>query len=239
VRELIARSLTKEGFSVGVAATGEEGIRLARQMQPDVVTLDVMMPGMDGWSVLETFKSDPSLAHIPVVMISIVNDRGRGFALGAAGYLTKPIDRKKLVEIINQYRKPVDVTFRPSRILVIEDDDNTRDIVVRTLEDEGWWVEEARDGLEGLQSIAESKPHLILLDLMMPNMDGFQFLDELQKTETGRKIPVVVVTAKDLTDEERERLQGAVADILEKSMNEKENLLRRIQSLINIHLNRR
>ncbi|PJF22184.1 MAG: hypothetical protein CUN56_07285 [Phototrophicales bacterium] len=239
VRELIARALTKEGFSVGVAANGAEGIRLAKQMQPDVVTLDVMMAGMDGWSVLETFKNDPDLSHIPVVMISIVNDRGRGFALGAADYLTKPIDRKKLIEILRRYRKIENTILPPGRILVIEDDDYTRDIIVRTLETEGWWVEEARDGLEGLKSIAESKPHLILLDLMMPKMDGFQFLDELQQTESGRKIPVIVVTAKDLSATDREQLHGAVAEILQKSMNDKDTLLKRIQSLIEIELSRR
>ncbi|MCU0480897.1 MAG: ammonium transporter [Anaerolineae bacterium] len=212
VRDLIVRSLAKEGFSVGVATNGAEGIRIAKELKPDAITLDVMMQGMDGWSVLEQLKADPDLAHIPVVMISIVDDRTRGFALGAAGYLTKPIDRQKLVDTLKMFRKK-SISDVFGQILVIDDDPNQRDMVTRTLEKEGWVAEEAENGLEGLKKLETFAPDLILLDLMMPEMDGFQFLTELQKTEEGRAIPVIVVTAKDLTSEDREQLAGVVEEI--------------------------
>jgi PAS domain S-box-containing protein len=235
VRDLIVRSLAKEGFSVGVATNGAEGLRIAKELKPDAITLDVMMQGMDGWSVLEQLKADPDLMHIPVVMISIVDDRTRGFALGAAGYLTKPIDRQKLVDTLKLFHKK---TASPSvfgQVLVIDDDPNQRDMVSRTLEKEGWVVEEAENGLEGLKMLDIFAPDLILLDLMMPEMDGFQFLTELQKTEQGRAIPVVVVTAKDLTSEDFEQLRG-VQDILIKSAYERESLLNKISQLINAQI---
>jgi ammonium transporter len=236
VRDLIVRSLAKEGFSVGVATNGAEGLRIARELKPDAITLDVMMQGMDGWSVLEQLKADPDLMHIPVVMISIVDDRTRGFALGAAGYLTKPIDRQKMVDTLKMFRKKSSMPSVFGQILVIDDDPNQRDMVTRTLQKEGWMVEEAENGLEGLKKLDTFAPDLILLDLMMPEMDGFQFLTELQKTEEGRSIPVVVVTAKDLTSEDREQLNGVVEEILMKSAYERESLLNKISQLINAQI---
>jgi len=235
VRDLIVRSLAKEGFSVGVATNGAEGLRIAKELKPDAITLDVMMQGMDGWSVLEQLKADPDLMHIPVVMISIVDDRTRGFALGAAGYLTKPIDRQKLVDTLKLFHKKIARPLVFGQVLVIDDDPNQRDMVIRTLEKEGWVVEEAENGLEGLKMLDIFAPDLILLDLMMPEMDGFQFLTELQKTEEGRAIPVVVVTAKDLTSEDYEQLRG-VQDILMKSAYERDSLLNKISQLINAQI---
>lgn len=236
VRDLIVRSLAKEGFSVGVATNGAEGIRIARELKPDAITLDVMMQGMDGWSVLEQLKSDPDLMHIPVVMISIVDDRTRGFALGAAGYLTKPIDRQKMVDTLKTLSRKAKLPDAFGQILVIDDDPNQRDMVRRTLEKEGCIVEEAENGLLGLEKLKTFAPDLIVLDLMMPEMDGFQFLTELQKTEDGRSIPVIVVTAKDLTNDDREQLQGVVQDILIKSAYERDNLLNKIAQLISAQI---
>jgi len=236
VRDLIVRSLAKEGFSVGVATNGAEGIRIAKELKPDAITLDVMMQGMDGWSVLEQLKSDPDLAHIPVVMISIVDDRTRGFALGAAGYLTKPIDRQKLIDTLKMFRKKATTSALFGQILVVDDDPNQRDMVTRTLEKEGWVTEEAENGLDALKKLDTFAPDLILLDLMMPEMDGFQFLTELQKTEHGSSIPVIVVTAKDLTSEDREQLSGVVEEILMKSAYERDSLLNKISQLINAQI---
>jgi signal transduction histidine kinase/DNA-binding response OmpR family regulator len=219
-RELIVRGLEKEGFRLISAATGDEALHLARERKPDVISLDVLMPGMDGWTVLRSLKADPLTAAIPVVMVSMLDDRDIGHALGAADYLTKPFDRQKLVTALRRYRR--DGSARP--VLVVEDDAPTREVIRRALERDGWAVSEADNGRRGLQSVARHVPDLIVLDLMMPEMDGFEFVAELRKSESGRKIPVVVVTAKEITEEDRRRLNGQVRQVLHKGSFSREEL---------------
>jgi CheY-like chemotaxis protein len=219
-RELIARGLEKEGFRILSAASGDEALRLAREKKPDVISLDVLMPGMDGWTVLRSLKADPITAPIPVVMVSMLDDRDIGHALGAADYLTKPVDRQKLVSALRRFRR--DGTQRP--VLVVEDDAPTREVMRRALERDGWAVSEADNGRRGLQNVARQVPDLILLDLMMPEMDGFEFVAELRKSESGRRIPVVVVTAKELSEEDRRRLNGQVRRVLHKGSFSREEL---------------
>jgi signal transduction histidine kinase/CheY-like chemotaxis protein len=228
VCDLLERFLNKEGFAVRAALRGEEGLRLARQLRPDAITLDVMMPGMDGWEVLTTLKADPELADIPVVMLTIVDDRNMGFALGASDYLTKPIDRERLIAVVKKYRR--NQSLHP--VLVVEDDPATREMTRRMLEKEGWAVAEAENGRAALAQVARSRPDLILLDLMMPEMDGFQFIAEMQKHEDWRTIPVVVVTAKELTAEERRQLNGHVEAILQKGGFSREKLLSSVRELV-------
>src|SRR5262249_25470217 len=131
-RELLLRFLTKEGFHVETAASGEEGLRKARDLHPDVITLDVMMPTLDGWSVLTALNAEQQLASIPVVMLTVVSDKNLGFALGASEYLTKPIERAKLLTVLNKYG----CEQSACEILVVEDDPSTREILVRMLENE-------------------------------------------------------------------------------------------------------
>ena len=219
-RELIVRGLEKEGFRIAAAATGEEALRLARERKPDVISLDVLMPGMDGWTVLRSLKADPLTAAIPVVMVSMLDDRDIGHALGASEYLTKPFDRHKLAGALRRFRR--DGSARP--VLVVEDDAPTREVIRRALEKDGWAVSEAENGRRGLASVARQVPDLILLDLMMPEMDGFEFVAELRKSESGRRIPVVVVTAKDLSQEDRRRLNGQVRRVLHKGSFSREEL---------------
>jgi CheY-like chemotaxis protein/two-component sensor histidine kinase len=235
VRELVARSLAREGFRVEVAENGEQGLAMARDLRPDAITLDVMMPDMDGWSVLSALKSDDALADIPVVMITIVDNKNRGFALGAAGYLTKPIDRRLLVDMISRYKRSdgVDAT---GQVLIVEDDPDTRDVLARTLERNGWTIEEAENGLEGLDRLREGIPDLILLDLMMPQMDGFEFIAEVQKVASWRGIPIVVVTAKELTETDRAYLTGAVEAVLGKHAYDRDRLLQEISQIVNSHI---
>ncbi|HEX2623562.1 MAG TPA: response regulator, partial [Phototrophicaceae bacterium] len=248
VRELIARSLVREGFAVETATNGEEGLRKARELQPDAITLDVMMKEVDGWTMLTELKADPVIADIPVIMITIVDDRNRGFTLGAAEYLTKPIDRKRLVELLNQYRRDrktgemplvnIDEPGDAGHVLIVEDDPIIRELITRTLEKEGWTLEEAENGLVGLERMKQVAPDLILLDLMMPEMDGFQFIAELRRNPDWHRIPVVIVTAKDLTDEDRIRLNGYVENVLTKNMVHLDDLMIEINSIIKSRIKR-
>ena len=225
VRELMQRFLGREGFRVVATGRGEEALRLAREIAPDAITLDVMMPGMDGWAVLAALKADAATADIPVVMVTIVDDKNLGYALGAADYLTKPIDRDRLVAVLARHRPR-----RP--ILVVDDDPDLRELLRRTLEREGYLVLEAADGRSALARIEERLPGLILLDLMMPHMNGFELLTELRARPEWRGIPVIVVTAKDLTPEERQRLNGHVEKILAKGALGPEALLAEVHELV-------
>ena len=211
-RDMIGRMLAKEGYHVVTAANGADGLRLAAEVKPDVITLDIMMPGMDGWSVLSKLKADPAVTAIPVVVLTIIDDRNLGFALGASDYLTKPIDRERLAEVLRRVRS----RGGEQSVLIVEDDPGSRKLMRRLFEKEGWSVTEAENGSVGLAAVAAKPPGLVLLDLMMPEMDGFEFVEHLRKRDGGRDIPVVVLTAKDLTEEDRRRLRGSVDKVLQK-----------------------
>jgi len=226
VRELMSRFLEKEGFRVAIASGGEEGVRLARELKPDIITLDVLMPGMDGWEVLIEIKNDPELADIPVIILSIVEDKNRGYSLGVSEYLIKPIDRDRLLSVIHRF------TTQPSQVLIVEDDPETRKALHRMLSKEGWEIIEAANGREALEHVAKSRPAFILLDLVMPEMDGFEFLAELRKSNDSRSIPVTVITAKDLEAEERRQLKGSVEKILQKGAYTREEFLSEVHSLV-------
>jgi adenylate cyclase len=209
-RELIADYLSQAGFAVITAAGGREGLKRAKDHHPIAITLDVMMPDIDGWTVLAALRGDPQLADIPVVMATIVDERRQGMTLGAVGYLTKPIDRDKLVEIIRRYEAP----SGPTRVLVVEDDATQRERVRSWLEPPQWLVTEAENGRAALERLKDTVPDVIILDLMMPEMDGFQLVAALQQHPQWRRIPVVVVTALDLSAEDRARLNSGVETVL-------------------------
>lgn len=228
VLELMQRSLGKDGYAVEIAADGRAGIEMAKRLKPAVVILDVMMPSADGWSVLTALKSDPATADIPVVMATIVDDKNLGFALGAADYFTKPIDWQRLSTVLRKYRKPA----ASQTVLIVEDDERTREMLRRTLEKESWAVTEAVNGRVGLERLATAVPDLILLDLMMPEVDGFTFMQELRKQPGCAQVPVIVITAKDLTDEDRRRLHGEVARILSKDSTGHEQLVAEVRHFL-------
>jgi hypothetical protein len=232
VRDLMQRFLTREGFRVVAAAGGEEGLRRARELRPDAITLDVMMPGMDGWAVLSALKAAPDLADIPVIMLTIVDDRNLGYALGAADYLTKPIDRERLVAVLRQHRRDLPV-------LVVDDDPEVRALFRRMLEPDGYTVVEAPNGRAALDRLGEVTPGVILLDLMMPEMDGFEFVAEFRRHEAWRAIPIVVVTAKDLSPDDRQRLNGYVERVLQKGAYGREQLLAEVRELVAASVGRR
>ena len=227
-RELMQRFLATEGFHIVMASSGADGLRLARELRPDAITLDVLMPGMDGWAVLTALKGDPELADIPVIMLTIVEEKSMAYALGASEYLTKPIDRGRLVAVLERYRRE----DHAQSILVVEDDPAMRDFLRRALEPGGWVVDDAENGQVGLARVEKSRPGLILLDLMMPEMDGFEFITELRRHDEWRSIPVVVITARDLTAEDHRRLNGYVSATVQKSAYSREDMVAEVRDLL-------
>jgi PAS domain S-box-containing protein len=211
-RELLCRHLQRGGYAVRMAANGEEAMQLARTLQPDIITLDVLMPQMDGWAVLGAMKEDPALAEIPVIMVTIVDNQSIGFSLGAADYLIKPIDRDRLVRAVEKCCP----RGAPRHVLIVEDDAPTSELMGRALREIGCTVTQAENGRVGLERLNEAIPEAILLDLMMPEMDGFEFIARVRAESRWRRIPVIVVTAKALTTEDLARLNGQVQHLVHK-----------------------
>jgi signal transduction histidine kinase/CheY-like chemotaxis protein len=224
VRDLMQRLLSREGYNVIVASNGEQGVELAREARPDVITLDVLMPGQDGWSVLNQLKADPDLANIPVVMQSILDEPNKAFTLGASDYLTKPIKRSEIIDVVRRLQNQ-----NNRHALVVEDDIDTQTLIAEWLKGDGWEVHTAKNGLEGLQTFIEIEPGLIILDLIMPAMHGFEFLEQVRLQPKAADASVIVVTAKDLNAEDLERLNGGVKHIIQKGNHKTDDILREIK----------
>jgi PAS domain S-box-containing protein len=218
--DLLRRTLTREGFRVEGALDGETGLEMAGTLQPDVLLLDVIMPDMNGWSVLGALKANPDLANIPVVVISVLDDRVTGAALGAVGHLSKPVDPKQLLNSLTQL-----CADRAAPILVVEDDDATRGLLRRILESDGWIVAEAENGRQAMEILPDVLPQLVVLDLMMPDMDGFETSALLRSSPEWRTLPILVLTAMELSAEQRERLSGSVDLIVHKGEAPMEDLI--------------
>ena len=228
IHDLVKRFLHKEGFRTVGAQNGSDGLEMAMRLRPSVIVLDVMMPTMDGWSVLSRLKGDPYLANIPVVMLTMVDDKAMGYTLGVDDYMLKPIERVDFVGVLRRFCDQ----SNPGSVLVVEDDDASRELVRNLLEKDHYSVVEARNGLEGLERLADMVPTLILLDLMMPHMDGFEFAATVRKIPRLEKVPIVVMTAKDITSDDRARLEGHVSRVLQKGLYGKDELLAEIRTRI-------
>jgi signal transduction histidine kinase/CheY-like chemotaxis protein len=226
--DLLSMTLGREGYRVIHARSGEEALLQARAHHPQAITLDVLMPRMDGWSTLVELKADPALRDIPVIMLTVLKDRGLAFSLGAADFMTKPVDRVALTSILRQYR-----TGGTDLVLVVEDDSAARDSTRRLVEKLGLTAAEANNGLEGLRWLdANSAPALILLDLMMPVMDGFEFLEQLQRRPALSDVPVVVLTAKQLVQEEITVLTGRTKQVMAKQATSNDDLVAAIRKCV-------
>ena len=227
-QDLMRKFLEKQNVSILQAKTGEDGLNLAAQHLPDAITLDVMMPGMDGWEVLAALQGNEVTKDIPVIMLTMANEPDIGFSLGATDYLTKPVNWSELSTILKKHQ----IKSESESILIVEDDEITRDMLRKSLENNRFKVRAAVNGKEALEKIKRGKPGLIILDLMMPEMDGFEFSEKLRENKDWLDIPVVVITAKDLTKEDHKRLKGNVEAIMQKGSYSKKQLLAEVGNRI-------
>ena len=226
-RDLLQRHLEKDGYQVRTVSEGVEAHQIAKSWQPDVITLDVLMANVDGWTVLSKLKQDATVSHIPVIMVSIVDEKNMGYTLGAADYISKPVQQDVLRQVVAKHLPQLS-DLEQLKLLVVDNDEATRAIVRRTFEQLNCDVTEAINGEVGCEVLQEMTPDVILLDLMMPEVDGFEFLDRIKKRDKFKEIPVIVLTAKALTKRDYARLQGRVEKIYEKS---EEPLVKILRSL--------
>ena len=229
MRDALSRALVKEGYWVATAADGHEGLEVARALHPDIITLDILMNGVDGWMVLSQLKADRRTAHIPVVLLTSLDDREKGFALGAADYLLKPVSAETVSRVLDRHRKGAP----PFSVLVVEDDEATLEAYRGMVERAGWECLSAANALQALAILEDRIPNLALLDLMMPGMDGFELVAELQSRPSWRSIPVIVVTAKDMTAEDQARLDWPqIQRVVQKGGYGRKELVSLVQELI-------
>jgi CheY-like chemotaxis protein/two-component sensor histidine kinase len=229
--ELMKRTLERRGYQVACAVAGDEGLEMARALKPDVMVLDIMLPGISGWTVLKQLKEEPETANIPVVLCSSLDETRRGYVLGASAYLKKPLERKDFIQTIERlspHRSIADID-----VLVVEDDPDARDILTSFLNKHAKSVTTADNGRTGLEALNQCKPGLILLDLMMPEVDGFQFLDHLRSDPSCTDIPVIAITAKSLSRDERELLDTQVHQVLHKAQYSRDELLHSMMEAVN------
>ncbi|MCU0552764.1 MAG: response regulator [Leptolyngbya sp. Prado105] len=233
VHDLMQRFLSREGYRIIAALSGQKGLQLAREQSPNVILLDVRMPHMNGWEVLSQLKSDPELAKIPVIMVTIEDDQALGSALGAVDYLLKPVDYDRLLALLQPHG-----TSSLTSVMVVEDNTENREMISRQLIKAGWRVLEAENGRRAIDLLQVEQPAVILLDLMMPEMDGFEFIRELRQHPQWRSLPVIVLTAKDLSIEERQWLDGQTQRICQKGTSHRQLLLDEIRSFMPVQTSR-
>jgi CheY-like chemotaxis protein len=225
----MAEAIRRGGFTVEEAAGGAAGLALARERQPDAIVLDVIMPDQDGWSVLHEIKADQQLCVIPVILATVVTDREMGLAFGAVEHLTKPVDPVRLLQTLEA------IAGGARRdVLVVDDDPSTRNLCRRILTREGWKVREAADGAGGLEQLSVQRPTLMLLDLMMPGMDGFEVLERLQAMPDLSDLPVIVITSKDLSGDELRWLKSRTSDVVRKGLRGRTDLLEAVKRHVRV-----
>ena len=226
--DLIRRFMEMEGFRVYTALNASEGLRLAHEVHPDVISLDVLMSEIEGWMVLSQLKEDPRLAPIPVVMLSVEDEKEKAIELGASDLLTKPIEWDQFLEVIKRQMKPRSIV---SPILVVEDDATNRGALCLVLRREGLVVLEAVDGNAAMSLTETETPGLIILDFILPEFNGFDVLSEISKNDNWKHIPIIVITAKELSNEELKRLKKEVDCIFQKGDYSRNDLLKEIHTL--------
>lgn len=228
---MLQEDLGDAGYQVIGAMSGEEGMQKALELRPVAITLDIMMPQKDGWQVLHELKTNPQTRDIPVIMLSIVDKKALGYQLGAADYLVKPLDGQEVLQALHRL-SDANGGKHPQKLLVVDDDPNVSDMARQLLEGEDIEITSAADGLEALEMIAQNKPDAILLDLMMPRLDGFGVIERLNENPDLADIPVIVLTAKTLTVVELELLQDSAAQIILKQGLEGDTLIDEVRKAL-------
>ncbi|RKZ52980.1 MAG: hybrid sensor histidine kinase/response regulator, partial [Candidatus Parabeggiatoa sp. nov. 2] len=229
VREMLKKDLSKLGYAVAVAANENEGIKLAYKLRPDAILLNVQMAEMEGWRILSALKNNSLMAHIPVILITMEEDQQKGYAMGATDCLDKSAVSSQLGAVLEKYHIGEDSS---GLIMLVDDDDVFRESLIPLIEKQGWRVFQAENGQVALEHLDHKKPTLILLDLNMPVMDGFEFITRLQANEKWCSTPVVVLTARNLSSEEHAHLNPHVETIFQKDVYDNENLILSVHKLI-------
>jgi signal transduction histidine kinase/DNA-binding response OmpR family regulator len=226
--DLIASALGSAGYLSVRARHGDEALRIARESRPVAVTLDLVLPGTDGWEVLKRLKTDEATRGLPVVIISMVENRDLGMALGADDYFVKPVDRDRLLDRLREITSRAANGNKP-RLLVIDDDTSVHDLLYEELSTLGYAIHNAYSGEEGIRSALEETPDCIILDLMMPNMSGFEVAESLKDNPMTCNIPIVVLTSREVSKEDRANLHENIAGLVQKGKSAKEQLVREIR----------
>jgi CheY-like chemotaxis protein len=228
---LLQETLSEEGYHVVGALGGAEGVRQARSLQPFAITLDIMMPNKDGWQVLHELKTDVRTRDIPIIVLSIVDKKALGYHLGADDYLVKPLDSEAVLAALNRLPQ-TNGALLPKRLLVVDDDPQVVDMIRQLLDERAYVVEAAEDGVAALEAISREHPDVILLDLVMPRLDGFGVIERLKHDPQHQRIPIVVLTAKTPTVEETARLQDYVSRVVRKQGLDSETLIQELQQAL-------
>ena len=229
--ELMSHYLTEGGYRVAHVFNGADAVKHVRELEPFAVILDIMLPGKNGWQILQELQSDDTTQDIPVIILSIIDNRDLGFALGATDYLIKPVKKETLLEKLHELNLVKSKGRRPVNILCIDDNEGVRELLKEILETEGYDVISATTGKDGVTKALHYRPDLVILDLLIPDMDGFELSQALKSNAATADIPIIVLTAKDITVEERLRLVGNTESIMQKSCFSKEDLLAHIRDL--------
>jgi CheY-like chemotaxis protein/anti-sigma regulatory factor (Ser/Thr protein kinase) len=227
---LLKQNLEDEGYYVVGALSADEGIQKAAEIMPFAITLDILMPKKDGWEVLNHLKADPATRNIPVIVLSIIDNKELGFSLGAFDYLVKPLEKEA---ILSALQRIPDIPAK--RVLVVDDDPNAVDLLTQILQDEGYQVKGVCNGKEALRVLKGTPQDIIILDLLMPEMDGFEVIQTIKANASWKNIPIIVVTAKDLSDTDWEFLQHRVDRIIRKTGLSEQNLMNEVQDLLREH----
>jgi CheY-like chemotaxis protein len=225
---LLQENLSEAGYQV-IGAAGEEAVARAKELKPYAITLDIMMPKRDGWQVLQDLKGEAATRDIPVIMLSIIDKKAMGYRLGAADYLLKPLNGEALLSSLKRVAQINQTQI--AHVLVIDDDPEVHNLTKQLL-DGHFKVESALDGVAGIEAVKQQRPDAILLDLMMPRLDGFGVIEQLQRDPQYGHIPIIVITAKELTNEEAAKLQQSVSRVIQKQGLAGETLLQELQTVL-------
>jgi CheY-like chemotaxis protein len=223
---LLRTYLESDGYGVRFFRDGPTGIAAARSQAPAAIILDILLPGTDGWEVLRELKADPQLRDVPVIIVTVIDERGLGLALGAVDYFLKPVDRTALLDRLARYTFTTKVKSRKVRVLAIDDDPTALELIDAALRPEGFDVVVAGGGREGIDRAVAEPFDLVVCDLLMPDVDGFDVVSGLKANASTSDVPILILTAHTITEAEKTRLNGQILGIVDKGDEAVEGLRR-------------